>query len=167
MTITATVRNYIDQEHIVTEPVMGIGTVILPIVLSPPEEQPPQYGKLRLTHVLHIPSLHTNIIAGRSTTNMDFMMHGDSATTSARLAHREDGKTMALFRPFRPSMKFIYRLWLRDPPIGPRVGVFSPGPPPRASIEMKALDAKACLQAFNETVENPEAEGPSARLEPM
>lgn len=145
-------------------PVIGIGTVMLPVRLLSPSGEP-RHGKLRLTHVLHAPSLPTNYLGGRPLGMLDFMSSADGLPHSARLASRDDRNYAALFHQFRPKQKWIYRLWISEPPAGPRLGPARVAPPPDIRLEWTPAEFekwKAKLPVYP----NPHFNGPYAALEP-
>lgn len=92
-------------------PIVGIGTVELPIEPPPGFVSEDSPRILRLTTVLHAPSCLCNIL-GRSIMS-DYKIEFQSETTNGLISER-DGRHVAYFDPSRP----LFQIKLRNPPGG-------------------------------------------------
>ncbi|KAK2760928.1 hypothetical protein FQN54_002170 [Arachnomyces sp. PD_36] len=98
-------------------PVLGIGTVDLPVERSPdPSEQDPQ-STLRLTNVLHAPSFLCNVLGGPILKHYAAMLGSGNPRISKGNIKDSQGQPVAYFEPGRP----LFIVKLRGAPVGPRV----------------------------------------------
>jgi len=103
--------------------VIGIGTVDLPTKTSPNRNGPRSHGTLRLTNVLHAPSIICNII-GSPVLNDYHVCTSFSKTCSGSIRRLSDDRLVAYFKPTAQAVRF-FQVRLSGPPVGPKVG-----PPP-------------------------------------
>ncbi|EXA29337.1 hypothetical protein FOVG_19161 [Fusarium oxysporum f. sp. pisi HDV247] len=97
--------------------VIGIGTVTLLTKVSPNKTGPRSHGTLRLTNVLHVPSVVCNIIGQPILEGYNIITRGIEGT----ITNLSDGRSVAYFkRQIEAASHFEVRL--SGPPIGPKVG---------------------------------------------
>ncbi|KAF4984518.1 hypothetical protein FZEAL_314 [Fusarium zealandicum] len=98
-------------------PVIGIGTVELPVKRSPRATGPRSHGILRLRNVLHIPTSICNIIG--SPIEDEYYIITCPSTQDIMGTIRDKQDRVAAY--FKPGDKF-FEVRLSGPPVGPRVG---------------------------------------------
>ncbi|CAG7558039.1 unnamed protein product [Fusarium equiseti] len=98
-------------------PVVGIGTVELPVKRSPTATGPRSHGILRLRNVLHVPTLICNIIG--SPILDEYTIHTDFNDKDTKGTIKDKhGRNAAYF----DSRLKLFQVRLSGPPVGPRVG---------------------------------------------
>ncbi|RBR11205.1 uncharacterized protein FIESC28_09089 [Fusarium coffeatum] len=98
-------------------PVVGIGTVELPVKRSPSATGPRSHGILRLRNVLHISTLICNIIGSPILDEYTVHTGFDDKDTKGTIKDKHS-RSAAYFDPrIKP-----FQVRLSGPPIGPRVG---------------------------------------------
>ncbi|KAL6402748.1 hypothetical protein AUP68_14084 [Ilyonectria robusta] len=98
-------------------PVVGIGTVELPVKRSPRATGPRSHGILRLRNVLHVPTSICNVIGSPILDEYDIHTGSSMQNTQGTIMDKQ-GRTVAYFDPHG---KF-FQVRLSGPPVGPRVG---------------------------------------------
>ncbi|KAM6508473.1 hypothetical protein FALCPG4_018320 [Fusarium falciforme] len=98
-------------------PVVGIGTVELPVKRSPRATGPRSHGILRLRDVLHVPTGICNVIGSPILDEYDIHTGSSMQNTKGTIIDKQ-GRTVAYFEP---RGKF-FQVRLSGPPVGPRVG---------------------------------------------
>ncbi|PHH56066.1 hypothetical protein CFIMG_001729RA [Ceratocystis fimbriata CBS 114723] len=98
-------------------PVVGIGSVILPVQRTPGSQDPANHTTIRLRNVLHIPSGLCNIIGCPIINDFGFMTDGSIPGASGTLIDKQD-RPVAYFKANEP----LFQIKVADPPIGPKVG---------------------------------------------
>ncbi|KAJ4006020.1 hypothetical protein NW752_001265 [Fusarium irregulare] len=99
-------------------PVVGIGTVELPVKRSPSATGPRSHGILRLRNVLHVPTLICNIIGSPILDEYTVHTGFDDKYTKDTIKDKH-GRDAAYFG----SRLKPFQVRLSGPPIGPRVGL--------------------------------------------
>ncbi|RTE67980.1 hypothetical protein BHE90_017643, partial [Fusarium euwallaceae] len=98
-------------------PVVGIGTVELPVKRSPRATGPRSHGILRLRDVLHVPTGICNVIGSPILDEYDIHTGSSMQNIKGTIIDKQ-GRTVAYFEP---RGKFL-QVRLSGPPVGPRVG---------------------------------------------
>ncbi|RYP81276.1 hypothetical protein DL770_005942 [Monosporascus sp. CRB-9-2] len=98
-------------------PVLGIGTVELPVKRSPRATGPRSHGILRLRNVLHVPTGICNVIGNPILEEYDIYTGPSMRNTKGTIVDKQ-GRTVAYFDP-RAN---FFEVRLSGPPVGPRVG---------------------------------------------
>ncbi|KAH7113672.1 hypothetical protein B0J13DRAFT_515379 [Dactylonectria estremocensis] len=98
-------------------PVVGIGTVELPVKRSPRATGPRSHGILRLRNVLHVPTSICNVIGSPILDEYDINTGSSMQNTQGTIMDKQ-GRTVAYSDPHG---KF-FQVRLSGPPVGPRVG---------------------------------------------
>ncbi|KAF2276277.1 uncharacterized protein EI97DRAFT_501528 [Westerdykella ornata] len=99
-------------------PVVGLGTVLLPVKLSPTRSGPDAHGKLELQDVLHCPTATCNVVGLPASAHNWRISCGDpTGRTKGKITDRQ-GKNLAYFDPKRKNTE----IKLSGPPVGPVVG---------------------------------------------
>lgn len=98
-------------------PVVGIGTVELPVEQSPSATGPRSHGVLRLCNVLHVPRSICNVIGSPILDEYDISTGGHLGNAKGTIVDNR-GRTVAYF----DSRAKLFEVKLSDPPVGPQVG---------------------------------------------
>lgn len=98
-------------------PVVGIGTVELPVKRSPRATGMRSHGILRLRNVLHVPTSICNVIGSPILDEYDVSTGPSLRNTNGTIVDKQ-GRIVAYFDP---RAKF-FEVRLSGPPVGPRVG---------------------------------------------
>ncbi|ORY59291.1 uncharacterized protein BCR38DRAFT_489022 [Pseudomassariella vexata] len=98
--------------------IQGIGAIELPVRRNPNAKGARSRGTLRLTNVLHIPSLVCNIVGSPILEDHTVDCGGSKEGKSKGSILDPNGKMVAFFKPDNP----FFAIRLMGPPVGPTVG---------------------------------------------
>ncbi|CAG9993934.1 unnamed protein product [Clonostachys byssicola] len=114
------VKSFVEIQFGGTLPVIGMGTVNLPIKVAADKTGSTSHGTIRLEGVLHVPSILCNIIGAPMFEDYNFSVRSRAFTDPAT------GRQVAYCKPDTK----LCEIQLSGPPIGPEVGPspFDPSP---------------------------------------